>query len=82
LQANILDRGVSTMLLLDVTPLSLSIETYAGQWRSHPAQFDHSASAQEMYTTGVDNQNRIEIHVLQGEREHRQGLPLTGPASH
>jgi molecular chaperone DnaK len=69
-QANILEHGVSNMLLLDVTPLSLGIETYGGAvakiiTRNSPIP----ASAEEMYTTGVDNQTGIDIHVLQGERE-------------
>ena len=69
-QANILEHGVSDMLLLDVTPLSLGIETYGGAvakiiTRNSPIP----ASAVEMYTTGVDNQSGIDIHVLQGERE-------------
>jgi molecular chaperone DnaK len=69
-QANILDRGVKTMLLLDVTPLSLGIETYGGAVaKVIPRNSTIPASAQEMYTTGVDNQTGIDIHVLQGERE-------------
>jgi len=69
-QANILDRGVKTMLLLDVTPLSLGIETYGGAVaKIIPRNSTIPASAQEQYTTGVDNQTGIDIHVLQGERE-------------
>ena len=69
-QANILERGVSNMLLLDVTPLSLGIETYGGAVaKIIPRNSTIPASAQEMYTTGVDNQTGIDIHVLQGERE-------------
>ncbi len=69
-QANILERGVSNMLLLDVTPLSLGIETYGGAVaKIIPRNSTIPASAQELYTTGVDNQTGIEIHVLQGERE-------------
>jgi molecular chaperone DnaK len=69
-QANILDRGVKTMLLLDVTPLSLGIETYGGAVaKIIPRNSTIPASAQELYTTGVDNQTGIDIHVLQGERE-------------
>src|SRR5882762_4010128 len=69
-QASILEHGVSNTLLLDVTPLSLGIETYGGAVakiisRNSPIP----AIAQEMYTTGVDNQTGIDIHVLQGERE-------------
>ena len=69
-QANILDQGVKTMLLLDVTPLSLGIETYGGAVaKVIPRNSTIPASAQELYTTGVDNQTGIDIHVLQGERE-------------
>jgi molecular chaperone DnaK len=69
-QANILDRGVKNMLLLDVTPLSLGIETYGGAVaKVIPRNSTIPASAQELYTTGVDSQTGIEIHVLQGERE-------------
>jgi molecular chaperone DnaK (HSP70) len=61
-QANILDRGV--------TPLSLGIETYGGAVaKIIPRNSTIPASAQELYTTGVDNQTGIDIHVLQGERE-------------
>src|SRR5258706_1505987 len=68
-QANILEHGVSNMLLLDVTPLSLGIETYGGAVTKIISR--HSpipASAQEMYTTGVGKQTRIDIHVLHGQR--------------
>ncbi len=69
-QANILDRGVNNMLLLDVTPLSLGIETYGGAVaKIIPRNSTIPASAQELYTTGVDSQTGIDIHVLQGERE-------------
>src|ERR1700676_4994154 len=69
-QANILDRGVKDMLLLDVTPLSLGIETYGGAVaKIIPRNSTIPASAQELYTTGVDRQTGIDIHVLQGERE-------------
>jgi Fe-S protein assembly chaperone HscA len=69
-QANILDQGVKTMLLLDVTPLSLGIETYGGAVaKIIPRNSTIPASAQELYTTGVDNQTGIDIHILQGERE-------------
>src|SRR2546428_142138 len=69
-QANILDQGVKTMLLLDVTPLSLGIETYGGAVaKIIPRNSTIPASAQELYTTGVDNRTGIHRHVLQGERE-------------
>jgi Fe-S protein assembly chaperone HscA len=69
-QSDILDRGVKSMLLLDVTPLSLGIETYGGAVaKIIPRNSTIPASAQELYTTGVDKQTGIDIHVLQGERE-------------
>src|SRR5258705_10450393 len=69
-QANILDRGVSNMLLLDVTPLSLGIETYGGAVaKVIPRNSTIPPSAQEMYTTRLDNQTGIDIHLLQTQRE-------------
>jgi molecular chaperone DnaK len=69
-QADILSSGVKDMLLLDVTPLSLGIETMGGVVaKIIPRNSTIPASAQEMFTTGVENQTGIDIHVLQGERE-------------
>ena len=69
-QADILESGVKNMLLLDVTPLSLGIETMGGVVaKIIPRNSTIPASAQEMFTTGVENQTGIDIHVLQGERE-------------
>ncbi len=69
-QADILETGVKNMLLLDVTPLSLGIETMGGVVAMIiPRNSTIPASAQELFTTGVENQTGIDIHVLQGERE-------------
>jgi molecular chaperone DnaK (HSP70) len=69
-QADILESGVKNMLLLDVTPLSLGIETMGGVVaKLIPRNSTIPASAQELFTTGVDNQTGIDIHILQGERE-------------
>lgn len=69
-QADILETGVKNMLLLDVTPLSLGIETMGGVVaKIIPRNSTIPASAQELFTTGVENQTAIDVHVLQGERE-------------
>ena len=71
-QADILEGGAPQrgMLLLDVTPLSLGIETMGGVVAQIiPRNSTIPASAQDLYTTGVDNQTGIVIHVVQGERE-------------
>jgi molecular chaperone DnaK (HSP70) len=69
-QADILASGVRDMLLLDVTPLSLGIETIGGAVaKIIPRNSTIPASATELFTTSVDNQTGVDIHVVQGERE-------------
>ena len=69
-QADILVSGRREMLLLDVTPLSLGIETMGGVVSKIITRNSTiPASGRDAFTTGVDNQTSIEIHVLQGERE-------------
>jgi molecular chaperone DnaK len=70
IQAEILSGGFQNMLLLDVTPLSLGIETFGGLMNAIiPRNTTIPVKAGEMFTTAVDNQKNMLIHVLQGERE-------------
>jgi Fe-S protein assembly chaperone HscA len=70
IQADILVSGRREMLLLDVTPLSLGIETIGGVvTKIIQRNSTIPATGREMFTTHVDNQTGVDIHVLQGERE-------------
>ncbi len=69
-QARILSGGITNMLLLDVTPLSLGIETLGGIVSVLIARNTTiPTSAREMFTTSVDGQTVVDMHVVQGERE-------------
>ncbi len=68
-QGAILNKDIQGMVLLDVTPLSLGIETMGGvMTKIIEAQTTIPVSKSEVFTTAADNQSSVEIHVLQGER--------------
>ena len=69
-QAQILAGGITDMLLLDVTPLSLGIETLGGIVSILISRNTTIPTvAKEYFTTSVDGQTAVDMHVLQGERE-------------
>jgi molecular chaperone DnaK len=70
LQAGIIRGDVTDLVLIDVTPLSLGIETQGGVFtklidRNSAIPTSHS----QLFTTAIDNQSAVDIHVLQGERD-------------
>ncbi len=70
IQGGVLQGDVKDVLLLDVTPLSLGIETLGGvTTKLIERNTTIPTSKNETFSTAADNQNSVEIHVLQGERE-------------
>lgn len=70
IQGGVLQGDVKDVLLLDVTPLSLGIETMgAVSTKLIERNTTIPTSKSEVFSTAADNQNQVEIHVLQGERE-------------
>ncbi len=70
IQAAVLTGDVNDVLLLDVTPLSLGIETLGGvMTKLIEKNTTIPAKASEMFSTAEDNQSEVTVHVLQGERE-------------
>ena len=69
IQAGVLKGDVRDILLLDVSPLTLGIETLGGVSTSLiPRNTTIPTSKSEVFTTAADNQGSVEVHVLQGER--------------
>ena len=70
IQGGILQGDVKDVLLLDVTPLSLGIETLGGvATKIIPKNTTIPTSKSQIFSTAADNQTSVEIHVIQGERE-------------
>jgi molecular chaperone DnaK len=79
IQAGVLKGDVKDVLLLDVTPLSLGIETLGGvMTKLIQKNTTIPTKAQQVFSTAEDNQTAVTIHVLQGEREMARGNKSLG----
>jgi len=79
IQGGVLKGDVTDVLLLDVTPLSLGIETLGGvMTKLIPKNTTIPTKASQVFSTADDNQNAVTVHVLQGEREIASGNKSLG----
>jgi len=79
IQAGILAGDMKDVLLLDVTPLSLGLETIGGVMKKLiPRNTTIPVRRSDIFSTGEDNQTLVEVHVLQGEREMAAGNKSLG----
>ncbi|PID45748.1 MAG: molecular chaperone DnaK [Proteobacteria bacterium] len=79
IQGGVLGGSVTDVLLLDVTPLSLGIETMGGvMTKLVEKNTTIPTKAQQVFSTAEDNQNAVTVHVLQGEREMASGNKSLG----
>jgi molecular chaperone DnaK len=78
IQGGILRGDIKDMILLDVTPLSLGLETHGGLFTKLIERNSTIPTKNSLiFTTVADNQNKVQVHVLQGEREFaRENKPL------